>query len=121
MAGSSDSGSNSGNGGDGGVRAAVAIRERIIAALVTIILGGGGAAGYLNINPPRKDPWTGTQAKESHLEMLKYINLRMEPMDKHLIKADRGWEMIYQMQSDIRLLKQRLGDHDAQQLGDGKR
>ena len=66
MAGSGDTGGDSNNGSSRGAGINWNVNGKLTQALLAIILGGGGAAGYLNMNPPRPDPWTGTQAREEH-------------------------------------------------------
>ena len=66
MAGSGNTSDDSSTSGNGRNRLARDVNSRLTAALLAVLLGGGGAAGYLNLNPPRPDPWTGTQAREAH-------------------------------------------------------
>lgn len=60
-----------GDRGDGGASSlfGAELKDRIIAALIAIIAGGAGTAGFMNINPPRPDPWTATQAAQAHAQI----------------------------------------------------
>lgn len=91
------------------------VKDKLISALVAVIVSLGGVIGYVKLNPDtvRPYPWTSLQAKadkEATLrEIYAHIDLRLKPHEDHLRRADKGWEMIYEMRSDIKLIKQQLG------------
>lgn len=64
MAGPDNAGGDRSNGGGHSPITADDVKLRIIWALLAVIAGGGGAAGFMNLNPPRPDPFTGTQGRD---------------------------------------------------------
>ena len=88
MAGSRDTAGDSGNGRNGGFLAGLDLKERLIAALVAVILGGGGAAGYMGFNPPRPDPFTGTMGRAMENRLTEYCDTRVDTVRTELKNHD---------------------------------
>ena len=77
MARSGNAAGTGGNGRNGGFLFGLDLKERLIAALLAVILGGGGAAGYIGFNPPRPDPFTGTMGRDMEKRMVAYCDKRV--------------------------------------------
>lgn len=77
-----------------------------------VMLGGGGAFGYLHVNPPRVDPFTGTDGKalEARIrsDVRRELDLRLAPHEAHLVTSTKGWDLIYQMRQDIAVLREQI-------------
>ena len=123
MAGSRDTTGNRGDVGAGGIFASLDVKERLIIALVAVILGGGGAVGTLNIipnklleNKARPDPWTGSDARNAHKEMVadyerQIANLEADikalraTLHQHLVRGEAYIYRIERVEEDVRELK----------------
>lgn len=110
MAGSGNAGNDRADERDGIDR----IKERLIWSLLAIIAGGSGAFGYMNVNPPRPDPWTGAQAREAHEKLerrLDAIDQRDEVLrnrlEAHLVRGEAGFWRIEQLERQVKELKER--------------
>ena len=125
MAGSRDTTGNRGDVGAGGIFASLDVKERLIIALLAVVLGGGGGAvGTLNIIPDkmledraRPDPWTGTDARNAHKEMVadyerQIANLEADikalraTLQQHLVRGEAGFFRIQRLEEDVRELKE---------------
>ena len=86
---SDDSGS---GGADGFIVGA--IKDRIIVALLAVIAGGGGAFGFLNLNPEvaRPNPWTSLDADRAHSDIYEHLERyenKSREQDRHIRQMER--------------------------------
>lgn len=86
------------------------LENRLILLIVAGLLGVGGNQILQVSNPGvvRPDPFTGTMGKELEARVREEIKLRLLPHDAHLSKADRGWQLIYEMRQDIAVMKDKI-------------
>lgn len=126
MAGSRDTAGDSGNGRNGGLLSSLDVKERLIVALMAVILGGGGAVGTLNIIPnkmledrARPDRFTGTMGKEMEARLqaqiiaiegqvaeLQSMVIRLEERAREMVAHHRGLEA--DLKADAARLQQHL-------------
>lgn len=66
------------------------IRNYVLLAFVAFLGGGGGTVASQVINPPRPDPWTGTQAREAH----RLIERRIEVVEFHHSRIEERLDVI---------------------------
>lgn len=105
-----------GDGGNGRLFAGD-VKDRIILALLAVILGSGGAAGYMNLNPPRPDPYTGTMARADQEDMKKWVQTELDRMTLRLDVMDRRLEFIYEMRQDVAVLREKVTQIEARISG----
>lgn len=90
-------------------------RDRIIYALIAVILGGSGAAGVRAIDPPRPDPWTGTEARAAHKEIRDDLHQHIVLVESELaefkILATHNFTLRDQMYQDLERLKKQVYGH----------
>jgi hypothetical protein len=91
---------NTGDGGDvvgAGRNLADDVKLRIIWALIAVIAGGGGAAGFMNMNPPRPDPFTGTEGRGLEVRIQR-LELQQSKDDDHRKEAVDGYARVRQLE-----------------------
>ena len=93
MAGRGGAGDDSGGSGATLLRLGDGLKDKAILALLAVIVGGGGAAGYLNFNPPRPDPFTGTEGRVLEARIDELEN-HQQLDDEHRRQAREGWSRI---------------------------
>lgn len=108
MAGPGSPGDDRGDGGLGRVLAGGDLRDRVILVLLAVILGGSGAAGYMNLNPPRPDQYTGTMARADQEDIKKWVQTELDRMTMRLDVMDRRLELIYEMRQDLAVIKEKV-------------
>ena len=97
------------------------IQSRLTIIIIAMFLGVPANQFYQNLNPEavRPDKFTGEMARQMEMDIKGWVNLRMRPMDDHLIKANEGWKLIYEMHEDIAVMKHKIDtlikQHDKSQ------
>ena len=105
-------GSDSGTGGGGLGLIPESMRERAFWALLAFALGTGGAFSYLKMDPPRPDPWTGTNDRETmarfESELKEYIDQRLVLCEAHMREADAWKSRIRSIETRLTIVGERI-------------
>ena len=128
-------GSNSDNGGTSGA-SNFSLKDKVIAALLAVIFGGGSSVGILRWSPVSEDvvrpnKYTSLDAvedrnlnREAREELRKEISKdcrewttnKLAKHEDHLANASEGWKMIYEMREDIKVIKTLMNVHGLKPL-----
>lgn len=84
------------------VKNAIEERSVLTVVLAALLAGSGSSLGIQALSDPRPDPWTGTDARESHRLMeeswhedLEAVNKRLERIEIRMdLRFDRLQDMI---------------------------
>ena len=112
----------SSNGSSGIVGKLVdSLENRVVLLLVAVFLGIGANLTIVGSAPNvRADKWTATEDAEKVQAEREYMiefvtgdqhaindrtDLLLRPHVEHLVKAQKGWDLIYKMHEDIQVLK----------------
>lgn len=101
-----------GNGDSGGAlgRLLEPLENKLIFLLASVLLGISGNQILLTANPSavRPDPFTGTDAKELESRLLRELDSRLAPHNSHLLRANAGWDMIYECRRSVAVLESEI-------------
>ena len=88
------------------------LRERALWAILAFALGTGGAFSYLQMDPPRPDPWTGTDDKERmerfEKEIKEYVGFELRPLQEHVQTSEFWKARVRDMERQVTLLNERV-------------
>lgn len=78
------------------------------------LLGVSGNQVLQVLNPEviRPDPWTGTQAREAHDDIRRYVDTRWELMNNHIEEAKQGYSRIRKLEQQIKKLETQVERND---------
>ena len=109
--------SNGSNGGTLG-RFAGSLENKVVLLIMSALLGISGNQILTQVNPStvRPDPWTGTEAKEAHKEIVVKFDHEIEELQDelrwlrnsfqaHLVRGEAGFSMIDELERRVESLE----------------
>ena len=116
--GGSDTTDSDGDSGSTMGRIIGSLENKVVLLIMSVLLGVSGNQVLTQLNPDtvRPDPWTGTEAKDAHKEILAKLDHEVEDLQDelrwlrntlqaHLVRGEAGFSMIGDLERRVELLE----------------